>query len=451
MKNAVPTVAIIGRRNVGKSTLFNTLVEEPKAMVSSIAGTTRDRNAALVTWRGRAWQLVDTGGMEDNPSGVIDTAVRRHAERAAEDADLLCFVVDGTTGLTQEDWSVARWVRATKKPVIVVVNKLDAPRQRQQIAPEIAKLGFPLSAYLSAKNGTGTGDLLDHIAELLPSQQQTKNDEEIRLVIIGKPNVGKSSLLNCILKEERAIVSPIPHTTRDTQDSLFLFEGQRIRIIDTAGIRRRAKLARMVRRETDARLEQLSVKQTLRSIERADVAAVVLNIAEPLTGQDRHLMQIAEDARIGLLIVANQWDRIPMKTTTSINDIERQIRGFFPFLAWAPIVFVSATTGQRVYDILRAVQKIVAARQQQIPRSALDRFVKAVVAKRKPTQGRGIKPPRLGSLEQIGIAPPSFRLMIGPRQHLPTAYQRFMIQELRAKFGFWGTPISLTIENQLRT
>ncbi len=438
-------VALIGRQNVGKSALFNMILGEHRAVVSPIAGTTRDATEAQVTWRNKTWLLSDSGGIEAEPVEALSTLAGKQAERVLERANLVCFVVDGKQGLTMEDTAIARLLRRYGKTVVLAVNKLDNPRLRNQVPDEILALGFSDIIALSAKNGTGTGDLLDAIASKLAAHEEQR-EPETKLIILGRPNAGKSSLLNRILNEERVLVSPEPHTTRDPQDAVYVFEGRTFRIIDTAGIRRQANLSKLLKKEGDAKIEQRSVNLALQHLERADIALIILDLRQPITAQDRFIVRKALDARASIVLVGNKWDCIPNKQTNTIYKAEQDIRKDFPFVSWAPFMAISAKEGQRVFDLLRLCGNIAETRAKKIGQLDLNRFMEKVIAPRWPIRNsKGtIFTPR--GLEQVAVNPPTFRVRIGKNQKLPVAYQRFLVNTLRQHFHFTATPIHLEVE-----
>lgn len=454
MHHQLPIVALLGRQNVGKSTLFNRLIEEPKAMVSTIAGTTRDTNIATLEWRGRPMQLVDTGGIEDAPKGPIAKAVRAQAEEIVKGADIICIVVDGQLGLTAEDKMVIAMVRNMHTPAVLVINKLDAPKHRDDIPQEILALGFRNRALVSAKNGSGTGDLLDTITELLPKaakQGAESPKDDLRLIVLGRPNVGKSSLVNAILGEQRVIVSPEPHTTRDPQDTLVTYDGKRIRLVDTAGIRRKLNINKAINKETLAKIEWESVLKSLNELERADVAALVLDVSEPITLQERHIVSEIVRRKKGIVIVANKWDLVEDKTAATMTGARQHVQSAFPFLKWAPIVFVSALTKQRVKDILGVALEIQRARAKTIDSQQLGEFLSSIMASHTIVARKRGTPRALGvSLHQIGSEPPAFRLTVGPRDSVAVASQRMLMNAIRQAFGLIGTPVDLVIEKRLR-
>jgi GTP-binding protein len=444
------TVALIGRQNVGKSTLFNTLCEDRKAIVSPLAGTTRDRTTARVRWRGNEFFITDTGGMEEQPTGELARLIRGQTERAIRDAHVLCLVVDGTRPFTRDDRAIAGRARASGKPVVCAVNKIDSPRDRERIVEDCKRLGCAHYVSLSAKNGVGTGDLLDALLRELPQRSAEEREPEISLAIIGKPNVGKSSLTNRILGEERAIVSPAPHTTRDPQDSLFTAFNRRFRIIDTAGMRRNARRRSGLQRDPRVAIEHHGVLRSLHELRRADVAAVVLDITQPVSKQDRHLFQDVESSGAGVIIVGNKYDLLPRASREKVQVLERAVRAALPFLSWAPLLFVSAQTGTGVSALLRTAVDIADSRLRRLTDRSLERFMKQALQKRKPPRSQS-RIVRLLSLTQTGTAPPSFLLTTSARSSLPSSYQNFLTNELRSYYHLVGTTIHLHVTPQRRT
>ncbi len=450
MSRRRPVVAIVGRQNVGKSTLFNRLTEESHALISPIPGTTRDRNRGTVLWRGTSWTIEDTGGIEEAPPDRIAESVRRAAERSLQAADAVCFVVDGRHGLTREDRHIAGLLRKAHAPVILTVNKIDGAADRSRIPDEIGSLGFKRHVLLSAKNGTGTGELLDLLHSLLPKTNQEDRDD-IRLLLLGKPNVGKSSLINRLVGEERVIVAPTPHTTRDAQDTVMRFRGTTYRLIDTAGIRRQAKISKLDRSRNEERLELLSVEAALRSLERSDVAGIVLDATTPITSQDRRIVREVLASRVGVMLVANKWDAVRGKNSVSLFAFEKIVRASFPFLAWAPLLTVSAVTGQRVRDLLTVSTIIADARNRRLTTNELAEFLRMMRARLSKGRTPRSKVVTLVHIAQTAVAPPHFHITIGPRDHLSVYHERFLVNTLRERYAFTGTPIGVTIEQQLRT
>ncbi len=448
MTQRLPIVALVGRQNVGKSTLLNTLVGSRRAIVSPIAGTTRDPTTARCAWRGRSWTIVDTGGIEETPDDELRKGVRRLAEHAAATADAVCFVVDGKLGLTREDRAVAATLRRLRAPVVLVVNKLDGPRHRANMPQEILRLGFPVIVPISAKNGSGTGDLLDRIASILPGGRSVPAQQPITLLLVGRTNVGKSSLLNRLAGSERVLVARSPHTTRDPQEVLLTRSGVRFLVTDTAGVRAQRRRARG--RETDVDVAAASVERTFARFATADVAAVIMDVQQPVTSLERLILNHALRSRLSILLVVNKWDLVREKTAQSPRAYETMLRRELPFLGSTPLLFVSAATGQRVASLLDTAQRLAAARRRTLSPQTLQSFVDRVIAPRWPQRRRGGRVRELFSLTQMPGIPPTFRVQIGPKQKLPTAYKQFIANALRDQFDFGGTPVRLIIEQKLR-
>ncbi|OGY94140.1 MAG: ribosome biogenesis GTPase Der [Candidatus Komeilibacteria bacterium RIFOXYC1_FULL_37_11] len=437
-------VAIVGRVNVGKSTLFNRLISDPKAITSHVAGTTRDRNYATCSWKDMDFSLIDTGGLERQSDDEIDRQIIEQAQTAISEADLLLFVVDVRNGIMATDMELAKNFKRNKQPVLLVVNKTDNNKTRQYLA-EFYKLNLGHPWPVSAINGVGTGDLLDEVVVQLKKiknkkrlKETTTNEKAIRVAVVGKPNVGKSSIINAILGEQRVIVSSIAHTTRDAQDIEFMFEGQKIIFVDTAGIRRQSK-------KTADPFEKQSIDQSIDTIKKADIAILVTDVFSKLTWQDKHLIEHAENAGVGLIILANKWDLIPDKTTDTVKEFENYYKSFFPFLRWAPIIFSSATRKMRIKKILDSVLSIYQEKNKTITENALDKLLKNLVKRHKPSRGKGTKYPYIYSLKQLHTNPPVFAIKIDFKADLHDSYLRFIENNLRYKFGFEGTPIHIRV------
>ncbi|MEK7139503.1 MAG: ribosome biogenesis GTPase Der [Patescibacteria group bacterium] len=447
----LPVIALVGRTNVGKSTLFNRLIGEPKAITANVAGTTRDRNFGVVAWQGQECTLIDTGGLDlgylpksklpkklklsqrVNPDDLIETNIVKQATVAIKQADVLLLVVDGQVGIQPADRTVANIVRKAGKPVWLVVNKVEKASTRQDIW-DFKKLGLGDPQAVSALTGVGTGDLLDLVFAAIPSALGVEPDTRpIRLAFIGKPNVGKSSLVNRILGEERVIVSPIPHTTREAQDTAFLYKKQPFVLVDTAGIRRSASARRG--------LERASVAHSLLHLKRCDVAVLVVDVHEPLSMQDERLAHEAVASRLPLIIVGNKWDLITDKTTTTQAEYHRKFLGHFPALTWAPMFFVSAVTGQRAFHILDAAIAAYTAAGQALTPGELEKLLKRSVKHHLPPQAKGNIHPFIYGLKQVKTHPPKFELVIHPKAELHASYLRFLENQLRRAADFTGTPI----------
>jgi GTP-binding protein len=442
MRPHIPVIAIIGRTNVGKSTLFNRLIESPKAMVSNIPGTTRDRNEGDCLWRGQIIRLVDTGGLDLPHAEEIERDVVRQAKRAMEAADLILFVVDLKTPPLPQDRSLGRTLKRSRKPVLVVGNKAETQTQIASARQEEWRLGgLPSPMPVSALRGTGCGDLLDAVyATLKKNGTQPADITNIvgaRVAVVGKPNVGKSSLLNAVLKEERFITSPVAHTTREPIDTLVEVHDKQYVFIDTAGIRKQGKV-----RKTGG-LEAAGVERTTQAIKRADIALFVVDVSEPLGSQDRTLAGLIQEAGVGVVLVANKWDLIEEKTPGTINDVETYLRGTIPFLSWAPINFTSAKTGQRVENLFPLIDHVQRSRYTEIPEDELDAFFASAVRKHLPTKGKGPKPPKALGLKQVAVAPPTFTLTIQAKRTdvIHESYLRYIGNQLHDAFDLVGTPV----------
>ncbi|MCX6746466.1 MAG: ribosome biogenesis GTPase Der [Candidatus Parcubacteria bacterium] len=452
-----PQVIIFGRANVGKSTLFNRLLEKPKSLTSKIPGTTRDQLKGLVYWQGINFELIDTGGLETIiPSKKLKKMPARlnieysldiikKTQAALKQADLILFLVDIQAGLLPQDKELAQALKKIDKKIIVVANKTDSLKYQGQGA-EFFKLGLGEPVYVSAINGSMTGDLLDNIIVNLKKIKKVKKAEKfelkkpIKISIIGKPNVGKSSLLNALLGEERVIVSPIPFTTREAIDTNLEYKEQNIILIDTAGIRKQAKIS--------GTLEKISVKKSLINARHSDLCLLVLDIFEPITVQDNKLSKVLLDANISIIIIANKWDQIEDKTNQSQSQYLKKIYRFFPYLTWAPVLFISAQTHQNVHKILDLAMEVYQARQIKISDSALSKFLKQALKKQRPTVGPAGKFPYLSNLKQIRTNPPKFTIQIRKHDTLKQSYLKYLENSLRRKFNLIGTPLSLTLKNE---
>ncbi len=430
-----PVVAIVGRPNVGKSTLFNRLVGQRQAIVEDVPGTTRDRIYGETEWTGRSFTVVDTGGIATDDADDFTAMIEEQAQQAMDEADVIIFMVDARTGVSQADADVAERLRRSTKPVILVANKAD--NQDQLLgAVEFYEFGLGEPLGLSALHGLGTGDLLDEVVRRLPVETAGEDEAALKVAIIGRPNVGKSSLLNAILGEQRAIVSEIPGTTRDAIDTVIEYQGQRIVLIDTAGIRRRGRVDRGV--------EQYSVIRALRAIDRSDVAVLVVDASEMLTGQDVHIAGFVQDAVKGLLLVVNKWDLVP-KTETTMNDYQGEIRRELNFMDYVQPLFVSAKTGQRVDRVLDAVLRIKEQREKRIGTGELNQLVAESVRKHSPpgAHGRLLK---IFYATQAGVNPPTFIFFVNDPKLSHFSYKRFLENQIRERLGYEGTPIKLVMK-----
>ncbi|MBK9216244.1 MAG: ribosome biogenesis GTPase Der [Chloracidobacterium sp.] len=438
---ASPLVAIIGRPNVGKSTLFNRLTGSRKAIVGDEPGITRDRMYGEVEWRAKSFRLVDTGGIVPDDEAIIPANIFKQASNAIEESVAIIWVVDSRAGVTPLDEELAVLLRNTGKPVFIGANKAESRRVEDE-AGEFHRFGFELMP-ISAEHGNGVGDLLDQVFDVLdldPTPDE-KPSNDIKLAIIGRPNVGKSSLLNKILGEERVIVSPIAGTTRDAIDTHLTVDGQDYLLIDTAGIRRKGKTTEMA--------EKLSVIMARKSLERADVAILVIDAVEGVTNLDANIAGYALDSGCSIIIAVNKWDAVEEKETNTIYEFERSLRDAMKFLDWAPIVTISALTGQRVTKILPLVRQAAEARDQRIQTSRLNRFFEDMISQPKggtapaPVKG-GFSRLKVQFITQAGIRPPLFILFTsGGKAGLHFSYLRYVENRLREEFGFFATPVRL--------
>ncbi|HEX9927397.1 MAG TPA: ribosome biogenesis GTPase Der [Pyrinomonadaceae bacterium] len=445
----LPLVAIIGRPNVGKSTLFNRLTKTRNAIVGDQPGITRDRIYGEVEWRSGRFSLVDTGGIVPDDEAVIPSNIFKQAEFAIAEAQAIIWVVDARAGITSLDQELVKLLRMTGKPIIVAANKAETNRVDHE-AQEFAQFGFDAIMPVSAEHGDGIGDLLDLLYETLDFATVTeeKKPDEINLAIIGRPNVGKSSLLNKLLGEERVIVSPIAGTTRDAIDTTFEFENQKFRLIDTAGIRRKGK--------TTEAAEKMSVIMARKSLERADIAVVVIDATEGATNLDANIAGYAIDEGCGVILAINKWDLIADKETNTALEFERQLRDQMKFLDFAPVVTISALLGQRVSKILPLAVQINEARHLRVPTSKLNKFFEETISQPRgggtpaPVKG-GFSRLHIQYLTQVGVRPPTFLLFTsGGKAGLHFSYTRYLENRLREEFEFFGTPIKLVERHKMR-
>src|SRR5687768_14817778 len=441
-----PVVVLVGRPNVGKSTLFNRITGSRRAIVTSIAGTTRDVNALAAEWQGVTFDLVDTGGLFGASEDPLHELVVAQGRRALESADLLLFVVDGREGLVSGDEEIAAALRVAKAPVLLVVNKTDDKRARGR-ALEFYKLGFEPVVEIAAEHGEGVGDLLDEIVQRFPARRErglsADAPEETAVAIVGRPNVGKSSLLNKLLREERSIVSEMPGTTRDTVDAVLKWHKRNFRIVDTAGIRRPGRVGR------SGQLESLSVIVAKRAIEKADVAVLVIDSVEGATDQDAAIAGEADKAGCGIVIAVNKWDLMKGRGTDYSKEFDDKLRQGLRFLDYAQILHISAMTGERTGKVLETVDKVADARNRRIPTSELNRFVAAVTAVHPPASP-GRREVRILYAAQTGVAPPSFVFFTNVATEFHFSYQRFLVNRLRESFGLIGTPIRIHVRRRER-
>jgi GTP-binding protein len=441
--SGAPTVVLVGRPNVGKSTLFNRITGSRRAIVTPIAGTTRDVNSLPAEWQGITFRLVDTGGMFGASEDPLHELVVQQGRKALHEADVLVFVVDGREGLVPGDEEIAAALRSASAPVVMAVNKTDDKRARGR-ALEFFQLGFDPVVEIAAEHGEGVGDLLDAITSRLPARRdggRSEAPEETAVAIVGRPNVGKSSLLNRLLKEERSIVSELPGTTRDTVDATLKWHKRLFRIVDTAGIRRPGRVAR------SGQLEAVSVIVAKRAIAQADVAVLVIDSTEGATDQDAAIAGEADKAGCGIIIAANKWDLMKGRGADFSKEFDEKLRRQLKFLEYAPILHISAATGERASKVLEAIDKVAEARTRRIPTSELNRFVAAVSAVHPPTSP-GRREVRILYAAQTGVEPPTFVFFTNVATEFHFSYERFLVNRLRESFGLMGTPVRLHVRRR---
>ena len=448
-----PIVALVGRPNVGKSTLFNRLAGQRLSIVEDEPGTTRDRLYAPAEWTNQPFMMVDTGGLDiaatdrspqkGQPESLGPSSrdfvreIRAQAEAAIEEADVVVFMVDAKDGVTAADRDIADVLRRTDRPVILAANKADNETRRQQ-ALEFYELSLGEVYPISALHGTGTGDLLDAIVEKIPVVPEEPESDAVHIALVGRPNVGKSSLLNALLQEERAIVSQIPGTTRDAIDTPLKWEGQELVLIDTAGIRRRGKV--------EQGIEKYSVMRAISAIERSDVVLLVIDATAGVISQDAHVAVFILEAYKSVVVIVNKWDAIPDKDSMTMVRYTEEIREQLHFLDYVPVLFISALNGQRVGKVLPAALAVAAQRKVRVPTGELNRLIQDAVAAHAPTSGgRQVK---LYYATQAAVAPPTFIVFVNNRELVHFSYARYLENRIRASFPFEGTPIRLIFRNR---
>lgn len=440
-----PTVVLVGRTNVGKSTLFNRITGSYKAIVSAKKNTTRDRNVTQAYWRGRVFDLIDTGGLDIDQSDALGSEILEQANIALKNADVILFLVDAQVGILPEDRKIAKLLRAYQKKIIIVVNKLDKPGDRQGQAGEFFKLGFGQPFAVSAITGGGTGELLDVVVDRLAAKKTERKEkispEEsvITVAIVGKPNVGKSSLLNAILSEKRVIVSDIPHTTREPIHTELTYKGQNFIIMDTAGIRKRTKIPDLSTKK--------GIDQTLRAIEGADVVFFMLEAQERITSQDARVAAEILECGASIIMVINKWDLIKNKQANTIKEFESYFRAKFPYLKWVPMIFISAVDRQRTYKTLELAQEIYRERIKMIDAKKLDNFFTKTIKRHRPPKDSNGKRIYVYGISQVQTNPPLFEMRRKGKSKMHEAYVRFIENQIRENFGFMGTPIRVKVRS----
>ncbi len=435
---------LVGRPNVGKSTLFNRITGTRRAIVAPIAGTTRDIIAADAEWQGAHVTIVDTGGMFGASKDPLHELVLQQGHRAIASADLIVFVTDGKDGLVSGDEEIAATIRQSGRPIVVAVNKTD-DRKAQARVVEFYALGFDPVIPIASEHGSGVGDLLDAVTSRLSIAKTEAAEEpvETKIAIIGRPNVGKSSLVNRLLKEERMVVSEMAGTTRDPVDSILKWHKQQFRIVDTAGIRRAGKVAR------SGEIEAVSVMLARRAIARADVAVLLVDAVEGPTDQDATVAGEAERTGCGVIIAVNKWDLVTDRSNEATRHFDDVIKQTLKFLDYAPVLHISARTGDRTPKLLETIDRVARGRLRRVPTGELNRFVEAVTASHAPVSP-GKKHVRVLYAAQTGVAPPTFVFFTNVATTFHFSYERYLANRLRESFGFEGSPIRLEVRARRR-
>lgn len=435
-----PVVAIVGRPNVGKSTLFNRVVGGLVAIVENTPGVTRDRLYLDAEWQGRKFTLIDTGGIEfKDQSTPLSSKMKQQAEVAVDEADVILFMVDAKNGLTPDDQQIARYLRKSNKPVLLVANKVENFDRFESESHEFLTLGFGDPIPVSAVHGRNTGDLLEMLVAMLPKDPQQDYDPDVvKIAVIGRPNVGKSSIVNMLLGEERVIVSDIPGTTRDAIDTAFKYEDKNYVLIDTAGIRRKKKIMEVT--------ENYSVVRSFRAIDRSDVVLMVIDATEGVAEQDKKIVGYAHEAGKGLILVINKWDLVT-KDEKTINKYEKDIREELAFIAYAPTQFVSAKTGQRINKIMDLVEFVAEQTSRRVSTSTLNTQLREWLHLNPPPSDKGVRLKILYAT-QSSVQPPTFIFFVNDPELVHFSYKRYLENQLRKNFGFEGSPIRLVLRKR---
>ena len=437
---ARPTVAIVGKPNVGKSTFFNYLIGERKSIVEDTPGVTRDRVYGETNWRGRKFTLIDTGGIEEKTQDVIASQMRIQAEIAIELSDVVVFMTDVTTGITPIDKEITLMLKRAKKKVILVCNKVDDFKKFENDVYEFYNLGFGTPNPVSSANAKGIGDVLDKIYEELPEETaDEQDDDKIKVAVIGKPNVGKSSLINKILGENRLIVSNIAGTTRDAIDSEFENQYGKYMFIDTAGLRRHSKV--------EENIEKYSVLRTSLAVERADVCILMIDANEGVTEQDTKIAGLAHESGKGVIIAINKWDEYEKENGT-LEQYTKDVYNKLAYLSYAPIIFISAKTGQRVEKIFNLINEVANNNAFRISTSNLNELLAEAVAMVQPPTDKGRRL-KIFYMTQVGTKPPTFAVFVNSKKLFHFSYERYLINKLREEYGFKGTPIRMLVREKI--
>lgn len=432
-----PVVSIVGRPNVGKSTIFNRLTGERKAIVHDMSGVTRDRHYGESFWGGRDFSVIDTGGYIPDDSDVILQGIREQVHLAIDESDVILFIVDVETGITDLDKNIADLLRRQTRPVLMVANKSDN-EQRSWAANEFYALGYDRIYAISAVNGTGTGDLLDDVVELLPDQPDDADNVMPKLAIVGRPNVGKSSLVNALLGTERSIVTDIAGTTRDSINSILKFYGREYLLVDTAGLRRRTKVQESI--------EFYSTLRTHKAIQEADIVILLIDATIGFEAQDIRILTEAEKFNKGIIIAVNKWDLVEKETNT-FKEYMEAIYAKIPDMRYVPVLSISALTRQRIHKILEVADTVIEERSKKITTSKLNEFIENVIREKPEPVARGVVL-KIKYATQVKMKPPVFAFFMNKPQDLPANYRKFIENKLREHFGFTGVPITMVFKEK---
>lgn len=433
-----PIVAVVGRPNVGKSTFFNKIVGRRVSIVEDTPGVTRDRIYAEAEWNGVHFALIDTGGIEPDSEDVILSQMREQAQIAMDMADVILFIVDGKAGMTHADREVAGMLRRTGKKVVLLVNKIDNISNLPIDFYDFYELGMGEPIPISAANMLNFGDVLDEIVASFPDDADTEEEDDIKVAVIGKPNVGKSSLINALLNENRVIVSNIAGTTRDSIDTPFEWGGDKYTLIDTAGIRRKSKV--------NEDIEIYSVVRAVAAIERCDVALLVIDAQEGITEQDKKIAGVAHEAGKGIIVVVNKWDLITKETNT-MRDYKREIESELQFMSYAPSIFISVHEKQRVFEVIKLVKYVAEKRALRVPTGQLNSLITDATMMKQPPSDKGRRL-KIYYATQVGVKPPLFSFQINKRELMHFSYARYLENRIREGFGFEGTSIKFVFREK---